>query len=138
VILQTFDPEHEAIRLAASHAYEDFFERDSIVRRELLYPPFGHLVLVRIEGNVEKRVEAKALRIGRAARILKGESKDVMILGPAPSPRRKAEGRFRWQVLFKCAQRDPVRKLVKGLMAEGHFKGHGLKIIVDVDPIDLM
>lgn len=138
VILQTFDPNHEAIKFAASHAYEEFFEYESALRRELGYPPFGHLILVRIEGNVEKKVEARAIKIGRAARLLKGGSRDVMILGPAPSPRRKAEGRFRWQLLFKGDNREPVRNLVKGLMNQGQLKASGIKIIVDVDPIDLM
>ena len=138
VILQTFDPDHEAIQCAASHAYESFFERDSELRRELLYPPYGHLILVRVEGNNEKRVEKKAIKIGRAARLLKGESREVLIMGPAPSPRKKMVGRFRWQLLFKAAARGPVRSLIKALISEGYLKGHGLKIVVDVDPIDLM
>ena len=138
VILQTFDPDHEAIKCAASHAYESFFERDSVLRQELLYPPYGHLILVRVEGNNEKRVEKKAIKIGRAARLLKGESRDVMIMGPAPSPRKKIVGRYRWQLLFKSATRAPVRSLVKALVSEGYLKGHSLKIVVDVDPIDLM
>jgi len=138
VLLQTFDPEHDAIRYAASHAYEAFFEKESALRRELLYPPFGNLILVRIEGNIEKRVESKALAIGRAARSIKGNSREVLILGPAPSPRKKAAGKFRWQVLFKAAAREPVRNLVKSLMENGELKTKGLKIVVDVDPIDLM
>ncbi len=84
VILQTFDPNHQVVQCAASHAFEDFFQNDSIFRRELLYPPFGYLILIRIEGNSEKRVENKAIEIGRAARMLKKEYKDVAILGPAP------------------------------------------------------
>jgi len=138
VILQTFDPNHDAIQCAASHAYEEFFEKDSVLRRELFYPPFGHLILVRVEGNSEKRVEAKAVKIGRAARLLKGNSRDVMILGPAPSPRRKLVGKYRWQVLFKSSDRRPLRALVQALIAEAQLKGHGLKIVVDVDPVDLM
>jgi primosomal protein N' (replication factor Y) len=138
VILQTFDPDHEAIQFAASHAYEGFFERDSELRRELYYPPYGHLILVRVEGNNEKRVETKAIKIGRAARLFKGGNTDIMILGPAPSPRKKMVGRFRWQILFKSATREPIRALVRKLMEEGHMKGHGLKTVVDVDPVDLM
>lgn len=138
VILQTFDPNHEAIRCAASHAYEQFFESDSALRRELAYPPFGHLILVRVEGNTEKRVESKAIKIGRAARLLKGQSKDTMILGPAPSPRKKMVGRFRWQILFKSSSRGPLRTLIKALIQEGHLKGQGLKVVIDVDPIDLI
>lgn len=138
VLIQTFDPGHEAIKFAASHAYEDFFEYESAFRRELRYPPFGYLILVKIEGNVEKKVEAIAVRIGRAARLLKGNSREVMILGPAPSPRRKAEGKFRWQVLFKAERREPLRDLVGSLLDQGQLKAHGIKIIVDVDPVDLM
>lgn len=138
VILQTFDPNHDVIRHAASHAYEQFFEQDCKLREELRYPPFGHLILIRVEGNDEQRVENKAIRIGRSARMMKGDSSEVMIMGPAPAPRRKMVGRFRWQVLFKSATRGPVRRLVQQLMAEGHFKGHGLKVIVDVDPVDML
>ena len=138
VILQTFDPNHDAIQCAASHAFESFFEKDSALRRELLYPPYGHLILVRVEGNSENRVEKKAIRISRAARLIKGESRDIMVMGPAPSPRKKILGRFRWQVLFKAATRGPVRSLVKALISEGYLKGQGLKIVVDVDPMDLM
>lgn len=138
VILQTFDPNHQVVQCAASHAFEDFFHSDSIFRRELLYPPFGHLILIRIEGNSEKRVEDKAIEIGRAARMLKKEYKDVVILGPAPAPRKKMVGRFRWQVLFKAGARGPVRNLVKDLMSQGNLKAHGLRIIVDVDPVELM
>jgi primosomal protein N' (replication factor Y) len=138
VILQTFDPNHDAIQCAAGHAYERFFELDAALRRELLYPPFGHLILVRVEGNNEGRVQTRAVKIGRAARLLKGDSREVMILGPAPSPRKKKVGRFRWQVLFKAGTRNPVRGLVRRLMEEGHLKASGVKIIIDVDPVDLL
>ena len=138
VILQTFDPNHQAIQYSAAHAFEEFFQSDSIVRKELSYPPFGHLILVRVEGNSEKRVESKAIEIGRAARALKKDYRDVMILGPAPAPRKKVVGRFRWQVLFKAGERGPVRSLVKALMANGSLRTHGLRIVVDVDPVELM
>ncbi|MEJ2067728.1 MAG: hypothetical protein P8Y09_07230, partial [Deltaproteobacteria bacterium] len=91
-----------------------------------------------IEGNNEKRVENKAIKIGRAARLIKAGSKDVMILGPAPSPRKKMVGRYRWQLLLKSETRGPVRELVRTLMSEGHLKASGMKIVVDVDPIDML
>jgi primosomal protein N' (replication factor Y) len=93
---------------------------------------------VRVEGNNEKRVENKALKIGRAARMIKGNSREVMIMGPAPAPRKKVVGKYRWQIIFKAATRAPVRGLVKSLMEEGMLKGHGFKITVDVDPVDLL
>lgn len=138
VILQTFDPGHDAIRCAASHAFEQFFLLDSVLRKELSYPPFGHLVLIRVEGNSEQRVEAKAVKIARAARILKQCAPDILILGPAPAPIKKMVGKFRWQVLLKSLSRASVRQVIAQLKAEGHLKGQGVRTIVDIDPIDLM
>lgn len=138
VILQTFDPKHDAIQCAAGHQYEAFFEKDAVARQELFYPPFGHLILIRIEGNDERRVEKRAVKIARAARLIKGDSPGLAILGPAPCPRRKVVGKYRWQVLLKAAERGPVREMAKALRGEGHLKGHGIKIVLDVDPVDLM
>ncbi len=138
VILQTFDPHHAAIQHAAGHEYEAFLEKDSVARQELFYPPFGHLILLRIEGNNEKRVESRAAKIASAARLLKGESSELAVLGAAPCPRKKLVGKFRWQVLIKGRERGCVRDLAKALRAEGYLKGYGVKVVIDVDPIDLM
>jgi primosomal protein N' (replication factor Y) (superfamily II helicase) len=138
VILQTFDPEHLAIQLAAAQEFERFFNQDSALREELMYPPFGHLILIRVEGNSEKKVEAKAIKIGKACRFLKEPGQDVIILGPAPAPRKKVVGKFRWQLLLKAPTRGPIRSLVKALKSEKALKSQGLKIIVDVDPVNLL
>ncbi len=138
VILQTFDPEHEAIRLSSVHDFEGFFQQDSEVRQELTYPPFGHLILIRVEGNNEKIVEKKTVQLSRAARLIKGDSRDVTVLGPAPATRKKVVGKYRWQILLKGADRNPLRHIVLKLRDDGLLKARGLKIVVDVDPVDMM
>lgn len=138
VILQTFDTEHEVIRFSAGHAYEDFFHRESELRKELFYPPFGHLILIKALGPTEDRVQNKALKIARMARSFKKDIPDVMILGPAPCPRRKMIGKFRWQVLLKSPDRSAVRKMALRLIDEGALNEHGVRVTLDVDPIDLM
>jgi primosomal protein N' (replication factor Y) len=138
VLLQTFDPEHYAIQLAAIHDYDGFFEKDSVLRRELFYPPYGHLILIKIQGSNQKKVEEKALQIGRQSRILKKPDEPVSILGPAPSPRKKALGKHRWQIILKSQSRNSVRNLVKRLNAEGVLTAHGMSVSIDVDPVNLV
>ncbi|MGD9817356.1 MAG: primosomal protein N' [Desulfomonilaceae bacterium] len=138
VLLQTFDPDHYAIQLAATHDYDQFFERDSGLRRELSYPPYGHLILIRIEGSNFKRVEEKALQVGRIARKIKQPVDQVSVLGPAPAPRKKALGKHRWQILFKGQDRWKVRNIVTELRESGVLKAHGMRISIDVDPINLI
>jgi primosomal protein N' (replication factor Y) (superfamily II helicase) len=138
VILQTFDTEHEVIRLSAKHSYEDFFHQESELRKELCYPPFGHLILIKIQGTNEKRVQDKALSISSMARALKDRAPDVMIMGPAPCPRRKLVGKFRWQVILKSTARGSVRHMAQLLIDQGITRDRGVRVSVDVDPVDLM
>ncbi len=44
-IIQTFAPEHPAVRAAATHDAAGFFEQELAHRRKLGYPPFGRLAL---------------------------------------------------------------------------------------------
>jgi len=138
VIFQTFDTDHHAIRYAANHAYDEFFQLECEVRRELAYPPFGHLILIRLEGKSESKVEQAAIRVGSLSRMLKSSLGDVTILGPAPSPRRKTGGKYRWQVLLKSPKRENVRRLVHELRDAGHLKISGVRVAIDVDPLELM
>ncbi len=138
VIFQTFDADHPAIRYAANHAYEEFFEYECEVRKELAYPPFGYLILIRLEGKSERKVEQAAIRIASVSRMLKVSLDDVSILGPAPSPRKKEGGKYRWQVLLKATRRDNVRRLLTELRDAGHLKAAGVRVAIDVDPQELM
>ncbi len=138
VLFQTFDTEHPVIRYAARQAYEEFFQYECEVRRELAYPPFGHLILIRLEGNSETRVEQAAIRLGSLSRMLKASLGGVTILGPAPSPRKKASGKYRWQVLLKGPKRENLRRLVQRLRDDGHLNQTGVKVVIDVDPIEMM
>ncbi|MGB9616938.1 MAG: replication restart helicase PriA, partial [Desulfomonilaceae bacterium] len=138
VLFQTFDTEHPVIRYAARQAYEEFFQHECEVRRELAYPPFGHLILMRLEGNSETKVEQAAIRLGSASRMLKASLGGVTILGPAPSPRKKAGGKYRWQVLLKGPKRENLRRLVQQLHDAGHLKHAGVKVAIDVDPVEMM
>ncbi len=138
VLLQTFDPDHYAIQMAATHNYSAFFELDSAMRRELHYPPYGHLILIRIEGPNSKKVEEKAISIGAHCRRLKISQEPVAILGPAPSPRKKAIGKHRWQIVLKSQNRTFVRNLARRLLSEDLLRAGGMTISIDVDPVSLV
>src|SRR5208283_3603924 len=51
VLVQTYNPDHYAIRMAAAHDYQAFYEKELNFRRMMRYPPFSAManVLVRSE-----------------------------------------------------------------------------------------
>jgi len=138
VIMQSYNPEHPALRAAAAQDFPSFFRMESEERRELMYPPFGHLVEIEIRGRVLERV-ADAAGIARRVFLEVGAGGGVDILGPAPKPLSRIKGEERWHLLL----RSPSRKSLHNTLAQGlaELRGRklpGVTIAVDVDPRQLL
>src|SRR5258708_29377339 len=58
-ILQTYLPDHYAIRAAAAHDYTTFAEQELMARKRFGYPPFGRLVLLQTAAAKEATVERR-------------------------------------------------------------------------------
>ena len=140
VIIQTMQPQHYAISLAAEHDYQKLVERELQIRREADYPPFVRLISLRIEGETENRVRDCAFDVAAQARSwLKADrgGRSVQVLGPAPAPIEKIRDVYRWQVLFKGTQLPVLHTLVQTIMTSVK-KGRNEKLIVDVDPENML
>lgn len=60
VIVQTFTPFHPAVQAARRLDYQGFCDQEIESRRELMYPPFAHLVCITLEGVPEEIVKLTA------------------------------------------------------------------------------
>jgi len=63
VILQTYAPEHYAIRHAASQNYLDFATAELRYREELGYPPFGKIIRLLFSDHSESRGQAETEKL---------------------------------------------------------------------------
>ena len=63
-----------------------------------------------------------------------------MILGPAPAPIERLKGRVRWQMLLKGKDRRTLHTLVRKAQEEllTHGQSQGVRIVVDVDPYNML
>ena len=136
VVVQTFYPQHPAIKTAATYDFEAFTRRELELRRELGYPPFVSLVRALVQGWNEKRVHEAAKQLGEKIRATFDETQ-LKVLGPAEPPLYKLKGRTRMHLLIKCPQLEPV---LPGLrrVAETFPNDNNLQVILDVDPINMM
>ena len=133
VIVQTFTPEHYAIKLSIHHDYDSFYHHEIESRRELRFPPFVSLVKITLRSRIEDNV---ANATERLAQTLKKKMPGIEMLGPAPSPMVKLRGYYRWNILIKSEDRmklvEDLRKALKGFR-----KGSGVFMAVDVDPMTM-
>jgi primosomal protein N' (replication factor Y) len=136
VILQTINPEHYAVRFASVQDYELFYAKELQFRRVMRYPPFASLanVLFRSERQEE------ALRMsGEAAELLRSETENVRVLGPAEAPVPRVNKEFRYQMLIKSPQRKRLAELLTKLRDHARTQEWpATAMILDVDPLSLL
>lgn len=136
--MQSFDPEHPALRAASAQDFESFYAREARERRELAYPPFGHLLEIEVSGKGTERV----IQGGRRVKDLfaKASGADGLeILGPAPKPLARLVGRERWHVLVRARSRAVLRGVLREVLPKLRSERlPGLRLAVDVDPHQLL
>ena len=141
VIVQAFEHGHYAVQAAAQHNYEGFVREELRHREELGYPPHGHLVRIRYEGENEAQTrkaaedDACALRLAAEAAIQVPGVADVLLLGPAPAPLARLRGLFRHHILLKGPSRAALRAVLTGV---GQRQARGVRTVVDVDPVNML
>jgi primosomal protein N' (replication factor Y) len=124
VVLQTYSPEHYAVRHATSHDYLGFAHDEIRLRRALRFPPYVRLVVCTYTHRSDMEAEAEARRRAQdlSDTLAAGDGLDV--LGPTPAFLHRLRGQYRWQIT------------VRGQAIERAFpqlpKGRGWSI--DVDP----
>jgi len=79
--------------------------------------------------RLKRRVALKLLAAGLA--------EDGEVLGPSPAPLPRIRGRFRWQILVKEREDMRARTRLRTLLTEIDLP-RAVKVIVDVDPVDLL
>ena len=130
VIIQTYSPEHYAIRAAAGHDYAIFYDQEIAYRRQLRNPPFSRLVSLVCSHANDVLCQREAERMKRLL-VVEIESKgiaDIGLIGPAPAFIHRLRGRFRWQLILRGT--EPADFLAQIPIPQGWT--------VDVDPVSLI
>jgi primosomal protein N' (replication factor Y) len=138
VLLQTFQPDHDVLRMLADP--DVFYEREVELRRLMRYPPLTRLALIRLDAEDRKEVAEAARRLARALRELRGsEAEGNEVLGPAPAALARLVGRWRFQILLRGRQPAAYRRWLSACEPVlWEARGGKVRVSWDVDPRTLM
>lgn len=130
VVVQTYQPEHYAIRAAAEHDFANFYLDEIRFRTQHMLPPFRRLAkLVWLDVvNEHGQQEAEKLAQGLRAHIRKLALSATDILGPTPPFFSRVDGRYRWQIIIRSP--NPIRLLTDFPIPAGWQ--------VDIDPVSTL
>ncbi|MBV9504639.1 MAG: primosomal protein N' [Acidobacteriia bacterium] len=136
VLVQTINPDHYAVRLAAAQDYQTFYEKELAFRRALHYPPFSAMANVLVHSD---RNEVALRMSSELSLLLTPAPEKLRVLGPAEAPVLRLKNEYRYQFLIKAASRKTLNELLQKIrcFAVDH-KWPATALVIDVDPLSLM
>lgn len=134
-IIQTFQPDAPAIRIAAQHDFETFATGELLERNRFNLPPVRRMarIVVRDPDEVACRTATEQLAEALRPLLLEG----VELQAPEPCPIGRIGGRARWQLLLLAPDANTLRAVIQSARQSEVLKP-GERIAVDVDPLSLM
>ncbi len=140
VVIQTYQPEHYAVRLAARQDLDAFFKEEMRYRAMMQYPPAGHLLAVQIFAKDEEEAAGFARQIGELIERATAEDGTTRVIGPAPAMIGRINDVYRYGLYLKSRDRERLREL--GAMAEAELmierqRGERKQVMLqfDFDPV---
>ncbi|TVQ66067.1 MAG: primosomal protein N' [Balneolaceae bacterium] len=140
VYVQTWKPEHPAIRYAQTHDFKMFAARELQDREMLNFPPFSRMVVFQFKAASWSRVQLVADRFCDAMRRVAGENS---VMGPAPSVIEWMNGQYQWEANIRLNRQHSARQIERLLdqifAAFEQIKPKGassVRINVDVDAVE--
>jgi len=136
VLVQTINPDHYAVRLAAAQDYQAFYEKELHFRRMMHYPPFSAMANILVRS--EKKEMAMRLSSELGHQLLPAPEK-IRVMGPAEAPVPRLKNEYRFQFLIKAASRKVLNELLQKIRAYAlDHKWPATALVIDVDPLSLM
>ena len=138
VMVQTFSPDHPAIRAAVRHDFAAFAAGELPMRESLRYPPFADMIRLVIRGPLEDVTAKFALLMSeRLTAALAEQQADARVLGPAPAPFTRLKGKFRFQIQLHGLDGEKLRAAVRQATAALEPPAE-VQWIADVDPLEML
>ncbi len=120
VVIQTYQPDHYAIRYASAQDYGGFFREEMHFRRLAGYPPAVTMAALWISSGEEALLEQAAGSFLADIRAKFHDTAGLQMIGPVNAPVYRVNDVYRKILYFKTANCDIIRTL--GRMAE--IKAH--------------
>ena len=141
-MIQTMNPEHKVITLAAKQDYDGFYDLEIGMRRVQSAPPFGDLAAVVFTGQEEARVLHGAAKFKMSLHSLLKDVRYVdeqcNILGPAPCAVPKINYHFRYRLTLRGIMDRQLRLLLASLLRQFQLDklNRGVSAFADVNGFD--
>ena len=135
VVIQTFQPDHYAIKAAASQDYRSFFDIESSNRIKNVHPPYSKIIRLLRQDVDDKSGQREAKHL---ANLLIEQKRiwglsDTEVLGPTPAFPSRIRGRYRWQIILRGPNPRTLLDTIRLPVGQEEHRSMRRGWILDVD-----
>lgn len=106
VIIQGFNMNHYSIVYASHHNYKDFYEEEMKIRKNLNYPPYCNLCLIKVAGKDYDSIYKESNKLSN---YLKNSLQSkAIVLGPSSANIPKINNNYYINIILKYKKSDSV------------------------------
>ena len=130
VIIQKFNHDNYSIELYKTHNYVDFFNKEIKIRKDLKYPPYYFISLIKIGSKDYNLSLSDSKKI--ANYIKENISEDMIVLGPSVSGVSRVNKIYYFQIIIKFRNKEKMREILNNVSdLENNNK---VSISIDINP----
>lgn len=136
VIIQTYNPDNFAIECSKKQNYDEFYETEIELRKQLKYPPFCDIISIGLTDTDNNKIKNVSERLyNNISRTIKNEKMDFNIYKPLPCPIDKIKNKYRWRIILKGKLNNKIIDIINKSIEQVNPKT--TRIIVDTNPTNL-
>ena len=113
VIVQAYNPEHEAVQFGCKQDYDGFCAYELPLREAQLFPPYSRLVKLIFTGKDEHKTKSNAEEIVSSFNEEFTTNDSSLTMGPIPAIISKYKDTYRFVVLIKTTELEKVLEFLR-------------------------
>lgn len=106
VIIQTYQPDHPAIRYAKNHDFLGFYQHEIKIREQFFYPPFSDMMMLTYANKNAKKAEEEAKKVFSSLSLQNQDHKLQAHISPYYIPR--LHGKYLWNILVRSQYPEQI------------------------------
>lgn len=133
VIIQTYNPDHYAIKDAAKQDYETFFKQEMYLRHQSGYTPYYFTTLVSVSHQDEGQALKQSFWLKKQLQAVLSDQ--AVLLGPSPTMISRKQNKYFYQIIVKYKRGPELHQRLLEILSETQSETkRGFTIAIDNEP----
>ena len=134
VVIQTYNKDNYCLECVKNHDYLSFYNKEMKIRKDLKYPPYYYLTLIKIISTTYEVARDEANKIKNY--LSKNLSSNFIILGPSTASVFKLKNKYYFQIIIKYKKEENLFKVLKDINET--YITNKVSVDINVNPLNLI